>query len=91
MESVSPNEEFLDPNMNYRILLTELRERLQNLQHDIEAIQDQEVKGLATQIYTDLKIQYFKLLRDDLYLQEKFSTQQIYEDILTTIKGDINE
>jgi hypothetical protein len=91
MESVSPNEEFLDPNMNYRILLTELRERLQNLQHDIEAIQDQEIKGLAIQIYTDLKIQYFKLLRDDLYLQEKFSTQQIYEDILATIKGDINE
>lgn len=83
---ISQDEEFLDPNVNYRILMAELRERIVKLQHDINNIQDEVILGLAQKEYTDLKIRYFKLLRDDLFLQTKFVTQGILEEGIQSLK-----
>lgn len=92
MESFSNDEEFLNPNLNYQILLTELRERIEKIQKDMLVIQDHEVMGAAQQIYTELKVEYFRLMRDDLDLQHKFSTQDIIGSIGRNINvGDSNE
>lgn len=92
MESFSNDEEFLNPNLNYQILLAELRERIEKIQKDMLVIQDHEVMGAAQQIYTELKVEYFRLMRDDLDLQHKFSTQDIIGSIERNINvGDSNE
>lgn len=92
MESFSNDEEFLNPNLNYQILLAELRERIEKIQKDMLVIQDHEVMGAAQQIYTELKLEYFRLMRDDLDLQHKFSTQDIIGSIERNINvGDSNE
>ena len=66
--------EFIDPNRNYEILLEEMKKRLKELQLDLLNINDPEVLGYAQKTYTNLKIEYFKLMRDDLNLQKLFET-----------------
>lgn len=67
--------EFLDVNENLKITLQELRNRIENIRLDIIQSNDPEVKGFAEKRYIELRIEYFKLLRDDLTLQK------LYEDI----------
>ena len=67
--------EFLDVNENLTITLQELRNRIENIRLDIIQSNDPEVKGFAEKRYIELRIQYFKLLRDDLTLQK------LYEDV----------
>ena len=73
--------EFIDPNRNYEILLEEMKKRLKELQLDLLNINDTEVLGYAQKTYTNLKIEYFKLMRDDLNLQKLFETGD-EEDVL---------
>lgn len=73
--------EFIDPNRNYEILLEEMKKRLKELQLDLLNINDPEVLGYAQKTYTNLKIEYFKLMRDDLNLQKLFETGD-EEDVL---------
>ena len=92
MSTITAEEEFLDPNINYRVLLAEVREELETLQQDLQNIQNPQLKGYAKKMYIDLKIKYFKLLRDDLTLQVRYSNQQILENAFGSIsKGDDNE
>ncbi len=68
------DSEFLDPNRNYEITMQELRNRIENLRLDSIQANDPEVKGFAEKRYIELRLEYFKLIRDDLTLQK------IYEE-----------
>lgn len=79
------DQEFINPNVNYRILIIELRERIMNLQHDRNAIKDPELRGYAEKLYFNLKQEYFNLLSKDLSLQH----QMIVEEGLSYISHSI--
>ena len=66
------DDEFLDVNKNLTITLQELRNRIEQLLLDIIQSNDPEVKGFAERRYIELRIEYFKLLRDDLTLQKLY-------------------
>ena len=66
------NEEFTNPNRNFDILMMELQNRIEKLRLDTIHCNDAEIKGLAEEKYTKLRIEYFKLMRDDLNLQKAF-------------------
>lgn len=69
-EQMSINdEEFLDPNRNFTIVMIELRQRIERLQLDILHITDEELKGVAVKMYTDLRLKYFDMMSKDLQLQ----------------------
>ena len=72
--------EFLDANENLRITLQELRNRIENLRLDIIQSNDPEVKGFAEKRYIALRIEYFKLLRDDLTLQKLYEDDMLEEE-----------
>lgn len=74
--------EFLDVNENLTITLHELRSRIENLRLDIIQSNDPEVKGFAEKRYIALRIEYFKLLRDDLTLQK------LYEDVEEVLEDE---
>lgn len=63
---------FNDPNANFSFLMNELQARINNIEVDLTHIQDPEIKGVAQKIHSDLCIQYFNLMRDDLKLQKLF-------------------
>lgn len=69
------DSEFFDVNENLTITLQELRNRIENIRLDMIQCNDPEVKGFAEKRYIELRIEYFKLLRDDLTLQK------LYEDV----------
>ena len=66
------DDEFINPNRNYETLMAELRDRIEKLRLDTIHINDPELKGIAEKLYTDLRIRYFKLMRDDLTLQKLY-------------------
>ncbi len=66
------DDEFINPNRNYETLMVELRDRIEKLRLDTIHINDPELKGIAEKLYTDLRIKYFKLMRDDLTLQKLY-------------------
>ena len=72
--------EFLDVNENLSVTLHELRNRIENLRLDIIQSNDPEVKGFAEKRYIELRIEYFKLLRDDLTLQKLYEEEEVLED-----------
>ena len=86
-QSINFDEEFVNPNVNYAILLTELRQQIETLQTDMAAIQDPSVLGFAQQLYVDRKVKYFNLLKMDLDMQHDLRI----EDILDREKGEKNE
>lgn len=71
--------EFLDPNENITITMKELRNRIENLRLDCIQANDPEVKGFAEKKYIELRIEYFKLMRDDLTLQKLYE-EEVHED-----------
>ena len=74
------NEEFTDPNRNIEITLNELRNRIENLRLDTIQANDPEVKGFAEKRYIELRIEYFKLIRDDLTLQKLYQEDEIIDE-----------
>ena len=73
--------EFLDVNENLSVTLHELRNRIENLRLDIIQSNDPEVKGFAEKRYIALRLEYFKLLRDDLTLQKLYEdNEEVVED-----------
>lgn len=74
------DEEFLNPNKNFETLMMELRDRIEKLRLDTIHINDTELKGIAENMYTDLRIKYFKLMRDDLKLQKLFEVDEDEEN-----------
>lgn len=69
------DEEFLDPGRNYEITMMELRDRIEKIRLDIIQINDVEVKGFAEKRYIELRIEYFKLMRDMVTLEQMFGEQ----------------
>lgn len=67
--------EFLDPNENINITMKELRNRIENLRLDCIQANDPEVKGFAEKKYIELRVEYFKLMRDDLVLQKLYENE----------------
>lgn len=61
---MTPEEEFNNPDNNYYILMEELKTRLMNIQLDLQSIRDPEIRGFAQKIYSDLKLEYFRLFKD---------------------------
>ena len=74
------DEEFTNPNTNFETLMMGLRDRIEKLRLDTIHINDKELKGIAEKMYTDLRIKYFKLMRDDLTLQKLFEVHENEED-----------
>lgn len=68
------DEEFLNPNTNFNTLMMELRNRIENIRLDTIHINDPELKGVAEKLYTELRLEYFKLMRDDLELQKLYES-----------------
>lgn len=67
------DEKFSDPNMFFNSLTSEIKYRLSNLELDLVHINDTELKGMAQQLYTELSLKYFQLLKDDLTLQRMYA------------------
>lgn len=66
------DEEFINPNRNFDTLMMELSDRIQKLRLDTIHVNDTELKGIAEQMYTDLRIKYFNLMAKDLELQKLY-------------------
>ena len=81
MNTITPDEEFYDININFTVLLSELKQQIQLLQEDLLAIQNPQLRGMAQDLYVKLKIQYFDLLKDDLRLQHKMTMQDVAENV----------
>ena len=64
VNQMTPEEEFYDSDTNYSILMEELKQRLINIQLDRQSIRDPEIRGHAERIYSQLKTEYFRLLKD---------------------------
>lgn len=90
-QSFSEDDEFSDPNWNYAILLAELRERIVNLQYDINNIKDPEVLGFATELYTKLKNNYFDLMVASMDLEHDIRIERILQSIEDNLGGHENE
>ena len=73
------DDEFYDVNKNLTVTLQELMNRIKNIRMDIIQINDPEVKGFAEKRYIELRLEFFKLLRDDLTLQKLYEEEE-YED-----------
>lgn len=70
------DEEFIDPGKNYEITMMELRDRIEKIRLDIIQINDVEVKGFAEKRYIELRVEYFKLMRDMVTLEQMFGEEQ---------------
>ncbi len=81
MNTITPDEEFYDVNINFTVLLSEYKKQIQFLQEDLLVIQNPRLKGLAQKLYEELKIQYFELLKDDIRLQHKMTMQDIADNV----------
>lgn len=68
--------EFIDPGKNYEITMMELRDRIEKIRLDIIQINDVEVKGFAEKRYMELRIEYFKLMRDMVTLEQMFGEEE---------------
>ena len=68
--------EFIDPGKNYEITMMELRDRIEKIRLDIIQINDVEVKGFAEKRYIELRIEYFKLMRDMVTLEQMFGAEE---------------
>ncbi len=85
---VSEDDEFNDPNWNYAILMTELKDRIVDLQYDLNNIRDPEVLGLAHSIYIKLKKDYFDLMVQSMNLEHDIRIERSLENM---IGGNSNE
>lgn len=90
-KSFTQEEEFEDPNWNYAILLTEQKERIINLQYDMNNIRDPELLGFATKLYTDLKNNYFNLLVISMNLEHDIRMEQTFSSIEKDLGGAQDE
>ena len=92
---ITPDEEFLNPEINYKVLLSELRQKLERLQKDMQIIEDPTVFGFAEKLYLHYKEKYFSILVYDLDMQHEKAKHDVMNDIVTAISnahiGDTNE
>ena len=56
MNTITPDEEFYDVNVNFTVLLSEYKKQIQLLQEDLLVIQNPRLRGMAQKLYEELKI-----------------------------------
>lgn len=79
-QKISPEEEFMDPNINYDVLMNKLKIRIMNLEDDIKVIKDPIVKSYAYDDLMKTRKEYFNYLKIDLELQHLVLTHpEIYK------------
>ena len=91
VKSFSETEEFEDPNLNYKILLAEMRERIVDLQYDLNNIKDPEVYGFAVKLYIQLKNRYFDLMVQAMHIEHNIVSEQALSVIAQSLGGEENE
>ena len=80
-EKIDQNEEFINPNINYSVLMSKLKTRITNLEEDFSVIQDPILKGMALNEIISLRKTYFDYLKVDLELQHLvLSNPDIYNN-----------
>ena len=90
-QNIDFDKEFNDAETNYYILLFELKDRIVNLQSDLNTIKDPEVKGCAQKLYTELKVKYFEILVKDLTLQHFALTDRLAVEMSSNQGGKKDE
>lgn len=73
-QKIDEVEEFINPNINYDVMMSKIRNRILNLESDIQNVQDPVVKGFATEELIKLRKEYFDYLVVDLKLQHMMLT-----------------
>lgn len=78
---IDMKNEFTDPNVNHKVLLLELENRIKDLQFDLNQIRDPEVRGFATKVYTELKCTYFTFMGKALELEHDMIVEQLLQNV----------
>ena len=68
-QRIDDEEEFLNPNINYDVLMSKLRNRILDLEEDVRNIKDPIIKGYAFRDLIETREKYFDYLKIDLELQ----------------------
>ena len=78
-ERIDPDEEFYNPNINYDVLMSKLRNRIIDLEADLLVVSDVKVKAFVQDELISLRKEYFNYLKIDLELQHLvLSNPEIY-------------
>lgn len=83
---ITQEEEFFSAEVNYTLVCTEYRQRIQKLQQDLAVISDPEVKGFAESLYLKLRKEYFDLLKVDIDMQVSVKTKNAIKEICQHLK-----
>lgn len=68
-QKIEIEEEFSDPNVNYNVLMSKLRTRINTLENDFNNVDDSIVKGFIQEELFQLRKEYFGYLKIDIELQ----------------------
>ena len=68
-QKIEIEEEFSDPNVNYNVLMSKLRTRINTLENDFKSVDDSIVKGFIQKELFKLRKEYFGYLKIDIELQ----------------------
>lgn len=79
-ERIDPDEEFYNPNINYDILMSKLKNRILDLENDLLVVSDPKVQTFIQDEVISLRKEYFNYLKIDLELQHLVLTHpEIYK------------
>lgn len=78
-QKIDNDAEFVNPNINYDVLMKKMRKRIEVLELDVNNINDPAVKAFAEKEILALRQKYFDYLKIDLELQHLvLSNPEIY-------------
>lgn len=78
-QKIDNEEEFMDPNLNYDVLMTQMKNRIQILELDYQNVEDHYIKGVIKKEIISLRKEYFDYLKVDFDLQHTIrSNPEIY-------------
>lgn len=78
-QKIDNDAEFINPNINYDVLMKKMRKRIEVLELDVNNINDAAVKAFAEKEILALRQKYFDYLKIDLELQHLvLSNPEIY-------------
>ena len=78
-QKIDNEEEFLDPNINYSVLMNQIKNRIQTLELDYQNVEDHYIKGIIKKEIISLRKEFFDYLKVDFDLQHTIrSSPNIY-------------
>lgn len=78
-QKIDNEEEFLDPNVNYSVLMNQIKNRIQTLELDYQSVKDPYIKGIIKKEIISLRKEFFDYLKVDFDLQHTIrSNPNIY-------------